>query len=77
MSSIEVCVVRSGQFYFYSRWCNGVQDVCGKRISVERAREIVEASDEASEVLSRGGVSFDVCEDIEFSFLAKWAGVVQ
>ncbi|MCA9926754.1 MAG: hypothetical protein KC421_30510 [Anaerolineales bacterium] len=71
MLSIEVHVVRNGHFYFYSRWRNGMQDVFAEKITRERAQQIVEGSDEASEVSSRGEVSF-AADGADFSFIAKW-----
>lgn len=69
---IEVHVVRHGEFYFYNQWRGGVQEVIGERISVDRARQIVESGDGAAETSSRGQVQFEPGGGVEFSYLAKF-----
>lgn len=70
---VEVHVVRDGNFYFYSRWRNGVQQVLGVKIDVDRAREIVGASQaECADTSVRGALSFvDDCS-AKFAFVARW-----
>ena len=69
---ITVHIVRQGQFYFQSRWVNGVQDLVNERIRPERARQIIEAAegDDEADVSVDGNVTFEP-GTVEFSFIVE------
>ena len=72
---MQVHVVRDGDFYFYNRYEDGRPVVFAERISMKRARQIVEAAEDGdAEVSSRGTVSFDPPAG-KFSFIVEYQEV--